>query len=405
MSGSDRLLQNIFLANSFHLRSIKRPLKDIKAIEAISRCRTENLGTSYYRCEENHEIVAQHHSCQHRSCFLCAKKNRIKWIESQRTKLFNTGHFHVVFTLPHEYLDLWRYNQSLFIRIIFKASQETITTLMNDSKYHGVTPGILMVLHTWGRQLPLHPHTHCLVTGGGLTKNGEWQDSGDYLLPIRVVKALYRDIAQALIIKAFESKELILPPAMDEMGFRSLYRKVYKKPWSVRIQDRYEHGQGVMLYLSRYIKGGPLDPSQIEHCSSKAIVFRYLDHRDKRKKKLSLTPAEFTKRLLLHVPPEGMHMVRYYGLYASSRKKKRERCKEMLGDLSSIKKAAGSDWEDVLLFCKQCGGPLRYTHSVWNRFRKGNSLNEASATGFAQHLDEAEIANTLRMKDCRKIQV
>jgi len=61
---------------------------------------------------------------------------------------------------------------------------------MNDSKYHGVTPGILMVLHTWGRPLPLHPHTHCLVTGGGLTKNGEWQDSGDYLLPIRVVKAL-----------------------------------------------------------------------------------------------------------------------------------------------------------------------------------------------------------------------
>ena len=74
----------------------------------------------------------------------------------------------------------------------------------------------------------------------------------------------------------------------------------------------------------------------------------------------------------------------------------------MLGDLSGAKISAGSDREDVLLFCNQCGGPLRYTHSVWNKFRKGNSLNEAYATGFVQHLYEAEIANTLRMKDCRK---
>ena len=98
-------------------------------------------------------------------------------------------------------------------------------------------------------------------------------------------------------------------------------------------------------------------------------------------------------------------MVRYYRLYASSSKKKRGRRKDILGDLSGAKMLAGSDREDVLLFCKQCGRPLRYTHSVWNRFRKGSSLNEACATGFAQHLDEAEIANTLRVKDCRKIQV
>jgi len=405
MNGLDRRLQNIFLAYSSQLAKQKRPLKDIKAIAAISRCRTEALGTGYYTCQNDHEVVAQHHSCRNRSCYLCASKSRLQWIESQRSRLFNAPHFHVVFTLPHEYLSLWRYNQALFTRIIFRASKETLLTLMSDEQYHGVTPGILMALHTWGRQLSLHPHTHCLVTAGGLTKQGQWQETGEYLLPIHVLKKLYRGKTQAFIQEAFDLEELVLPPDMTQRQFQLLHKAVYKKTWSARIEERYNHGRGVMLYLARYLKGGPFHPAQLRHCNANEIEFQYLDHRDKRKKRLSLTPIEFLNRLLVHVPQTGVHTIRYYGLYASSSKTKREECKNQLGDLSEEEFTTGTKETAVLGFCGQCGDPLRHRYSVWRRFTKGNSYIGACATEFLQQNDEAEFTKVLRNRDYCQLQV
>ena len=32
--------------------------------------------------------------------------------------------------------------------------------------------GMIAVLHTWGQNLSLHPHLHCIVPGGGVDENG-----------------------------------------------------------------------------------------------------------------------------------------------------------------------------------------------------------------------------------------
>lgn len=399
MESSRQLLQNIFKSYSSYLSNLAHPLKNIKAIQAITHCRTAAMGSRYFSCEQQHPPIEQHHSCHHRSCFLCAQKSRLEWIEAQRERLFNAPHFHVVFTLPHEYLNLWRYNAALCTRLIFKASKETVMELMGDEKYHGITPGILMALHTWGRQLSLHPHTHCLVTAGGLTAQGEWKTIDDYLLPIRVVKPLYRGKMQAFILEAYESGELILPPEMRGAEFISLHKKVYQKEWSVRIEERYEHGKGVLLYLARYFKGGPINPAQIERCSSSEIVFRYLDHRDKHIKPLRLTPQEFLKRVLEHVPENGMHTVRHYGLYASSSKVRREQCKKLLGDLTDVRPTAGMKEENVILFCKVCGGLARHSHSIWRRYDKGISFIRGRAGGFVQQHDETDIAYAPTARD------
>lgn len=161
---SDRLIQKIFQSQYSRLADSKQPLKNIKAIDALAYCRTPEVGSTYYQCEEKHKAIEVHHSCRNRSCYLCAQKSRIEWIDRQRDRLFNCSHFHVIFTLPHEYLALWRYNERFFSALLFRASQETLVSLMRDKKYHGITPGIMTALHTWGRQLTLHPHVHCLVT-------------------------------------------------------------------------------------------------------------------------------------------------------------------------------------------------------------------------------------------------
>lgn len=154
---SDRTIQNLFAAYHDKLRAVKQPLKNLKAIDALARCRTREMGISYYTCKDNHPGIEVHHSCRNRACHLCAQKKRLEWIEKQKLRLLDTPHFHVIFTLPHEYLPLWRYNEALFSKIIFQASQKTLLKLLSDERHGGVKPGILTALHTWGRQLNLHP--------------------------------------------------------------------------------------------------------------------------------------------------------------------------------------------------------------------------------------------------------
>ena len=135
--------------------------------------------------------------------------------------------------------------------------------LMKDKKGPGVVPGVLMAMHTWGRQLTLHPHIHCVVKGGGIDQKNQWASTGKYLLAGRQVRALYRGRFQARIKEAYESNELRLPADQNREVFYANYKAAYSKTWCVRIEDQYAHGKGVLVYLTRYLKGGPIHPSQI----------------------------------------------------------------------------------------------------------------------------------------------
>lgn len=393
---SNHAIQKLFTAFGPQLANTPQPLKNRKAIHSIIHCRTAEMGTSYYDCPSRHKAIEQHHSCRHRSCYLCAQKKRLEWINQQKKRLLNTPHFHVIFTLPHEYLSLWRYNEALFTRMIFKASQQTLLELLADKKHGGFTPGILMALHTWGRQLTLHPHTHCLVTAGGLTPHGDWHSVDKFLLPSAVIRSVYRGKVQAFIRAAFEAGELQLPPDLSSQTFWSQYRSLYKKSWSVRIEERYEHGKGILLYLARYCKGGPLNPHQLSDLSHNRITLSYLDHRDKRTKQQTLAPLVFIRRLLQHVPVTGIHTVRYYGLYAPAAKQKHQLGVAKHGTLAEVSGGASLDIVVMLLYCKTCGCLARLTHCRWPRSEKGNSINRGvlpdRASNYAQQVDEADIA-------------
>lgn len=393
---SDRTIQKLFSTYREPLRASKQPLKNRKAIHALTHCRTRELGVSYYACKDNHVGVEVPHSCRHRSCFLCAQKKRLEWIEKQKTRLLDVPHFHVIFTLPHEYLSVWRYNEALFSRIIFQASQKTLLTLLGDERHGGVRPGIMSALHTWGRQLNLHPHVHCLVTAGGVTRQGRWKGLGHFLLPSKVIRTVYRGTLQGMVKAAFESGELQLPPDLTVTGFWATYRSLYRKSWSVRIEERYEHGKGVLLYLARYCKGGPVNPAQLTSVTSEAVELRYLDHRDRRLKTQRLKPMDFMRRLLQHVPPGGVHTFRYYGLYAPAAKRSYEVGLEACGNLACQPDRA--DRLTMVLYCKACGGVTRRKYQWWPRRLKGISINKEGlryrASGHMQQDDERLVAES-----------
>ncbi|MCP5069206.1 MAG: transposase [bacterium] len=302
-----------------------------KAARSIIRCRTAALGGHVMGCSAGHIAGVWYNSCRHRACPQCTKLQIDRWLQGWRERLLPCDHYHVVFTIPHELLDLWQLNRKRLTDHLFRASRDTLFELLADDRYLGGTPGVVAALHTWGRTLTLHPHVHCLVTGGGHSSGGAWKPArGGYLLPVRVVKAVFRGKFMALLRSDLERDRLTLPAETSETTLSNLLRRLYEKNWNVRLQERYAHGHGVIEYLARYVRGGPIRNRRLVGASPTGTTFSYLDHRDGRNKQLTLTPDEFLRRLFVHVPEPRSHVVRLYGLYGRTQRDVCEACRREL---------------------------------------------------------------------------
>jgi len=237
----------------------------------------------------------------------------------------------VIFTIPHELLPLWQANRKLLSDHLFRASRDTLFELLEDERYLGARPGVVAALHTWCRTLTPHPHVHCLVTGGGRAPDGAWRAArGGFLLPVRVVRALFRGKLLALLRDDLEADRLVLPDGVSKDELERSLRRLYSKTWNVRLQQRYAHGRGVIEYLARYVRGGPIRDRRLVSASPTTTTFSYTDHRDGRTKRMALPSEEFLRRLFWHVPEPRSHVVRLYGLYGRSQRALCEACREAL---------------------------------------------------------------------------
>ena len=266
-------------------------------------------------------------------------------------------HYHIIMTVPHELNPLWRLNPQVMGGIYFRAARETLFALLDDVKFMGARPGIIAALHTSTKTQMLHPHIHCLVTGGGI-KDGEWvKCKKKILLPYRVVSNLFRGKVRAFILKALDVGRLMLPEWSRLQAWKTELNRLVRVKWSVRVMDRYAHGRGVMSYLARKLRGGPILNSRIISVSEKAVVF----HVDREEKlTLSLTPFQFIRRYLQssfvkttadlrHVLPPGFISVRSWGLYSNSaRSGDFAICRSFFGQPEYERDEPTPCWEDVL---------------------------------------------------------
>jgi hypothetical protein len=388
-------LQSIFKTSFDAYASEHRlPLKHHQAARAIMTCRTPEQGGHVQQCPDGHEAHIQYHSCRHRSCPQCNALPKAQWAEKQYQRLLTTDHYHLIFTLPHELLPLWRYNQAWFTDTLFRAVSDTLLALSQDTKHLGALPGMILSLHTWGRNLILHPHIHCLMTGGGLSANGQWCSvKNGYLLPARVVRALYQGKLLSMLWQGLRANALQLPPDTSSQSQRQVLKAVARKKWNVCIQPPYTHGRGVMGYLARYVKGGPLSNQRITSANQHHVSFRYQDHRDGKQKTEQLSASHFIERLLDHVAEPKKHVIRHYGLYGHKARDKRNLCRAQLGQPIE-ERATEMSWEEFLNQsasqhkgeCRQCGKRL-VRGVVINK----NSIFKVQGSGYVQQAVRADI--------------
>ncbi len=91
--------------------------------------------------------------------------------------------FHVTITVPAELREVLRAHQRDGYAVLMQASAGAIIELARDPRYVGGTVAVLAVLHTWTQQLNLHPHVHCLVSGGGISEDAATLASGTPEVP------------------------------------------------------------------------------------------------------------------------------------------------------------------------------------------------------------------------------
>lgn len=308
-----------------------------KAAHAVMTCRTAALGGHVRCCPQGHVTEIWYNSCRHRACPRCCTQRISQWLDAWQQHVLPTDHFHVIFTVPSELHELWQWNRPALTEVLFRSVRETLLTLLGDAKWLGATPGILAALHTWGRTLSLHPHVHCLVSGGGLAAEGQWRAvQTGFLLPVAVVRSLFRGKVLGAIEALWATGHLQLPPSLNDDGVRQVLVAAARQQWNIRIAERYPHGRGVMQYLARYVRGGPIKDHRFVAFDGQQVTFRYGNHRalDAQGKppqqELTLSVDEFLRRWSEHVPLAGVHTVRAWGLYASTQRRKLAECREQV---------------------------------------------------------------------------
>lgn len=266
---------------------------------------------------------------------------------------------------------MWLANSAAFNNLMCHAIRDTLFQLLHDPKHLGGEPGLIIGLHTWGQTVNVHPHGHCLVTGGGLTPAGDWRAiTNGYLLPGRVVRDLFRGKRCAALKSAVENGKLTVPEGARHQQILNLLNTLGRKKWNVCIRERYAHGRGVITYLGRYLRGGPIANKRIISCDNETVTFRYKDYRadengGEKHQVMELPIAEFTQRLLRHVPEPRRNMVRSYGLFAGRRRQDLDRCREQVGQ-EPVPEVAERDWQEIVAKfgeqnhgrCPVCGAKL-----------------------------------------------
>jgi len=339
------------------------------AVASILSCRTSELGGHIQGCPDGHFKRHWYNSCKHRLCPQCAYILVERWLLKQKARLLGTDHYHIIFTIPHQLNEIWLLNVKVMTDLLFKAVRDTLFDFMQDKKHVGGLPGLISSLHTWSQTVILHIHIHCLITAGGLGDDGSWCDPRrDTLLPYTAVMIKFRGKFLDLIDRAIKKGKIQLPADMSRQKWSNLKNKLGRKVnWNVNFRERYKHGKGVVTYLARYLRGGPIGNHRIVSCVDDEVIFSHRINGKKSKKKdfMALPISKFIQRYLLHVPVPRSKNVRYYGLYAPNKKYELNKCREIFGQLPadeteflSWQEFCEKQGEEHPELCPECGKKL-----------------------------------------------
>ena len=342
-----------------------------RILSAIECCRTAALGGHRDRCSQcGHVVAISYNSCRNRHCPKCLNNARKKWLSARQKELLAVPYVHLVFTIPHTFARLVLHNKKLFYGLLLRTSAATLLEIAADPEHLGAKIGFFSVLHTWGQNLMLHPHVHCVIPAGGLSPDQKtWiHPRYRFFLPRGVLSKVFRGKFIAGLKRAFRKGELRFPGDLqslaDEKAFRAFLRTAHSHRWVVDVKRPFGGPQYVLKYLSQYTHRVAISNHRLISLTEGKVTFRWKDYRNGGQHKLmTLTTDEFLRRFLLHALPTGFVRIRFFGFMANRRRAALlPMCKQLLATNPQQEVVPPSDTsdlnEDSTWRCLLCGGQM-----------------------------------------------
>jgi hypothetical protein len=317
-------------------------------LERVLVCRTPALGGHRYACDGCGYNAVRYNSCRSRYCPQCQGPRRKRWLEAQQKVLLPTPHFQVVFTLPSSLRGIAKRWPRPIYDLLFQSAQQTLQTLAQT--HWKATPAILAVLHTWNREMKLHPHVHCVVSAGGLASDGAWVASGtEHLFPVVPMRRLFR----MRFREGFRALGLVL----DREQRRQVARARTQKDWVAFVEaPKNRDPEHLVKYLARYVYSHAISDSRMVSVTDTNVTFR-----TRGDGVVSVPGTEFARRFAQHVLPKGFRKIRHYGLLAPGNRLKLDLARSLVtrGQPATPPEPTPAPTVCATGRCPDCGEPLR----------------------------------------------
>ena len=301
-----------------------------------------------------------HNSCGSRYCPQCQGGRRLKWLERTRELMLPVHHFQVVFTLPSELRPLAAAIPYVVYSLLFEASSYVLQTLARQRM--DARLAILTILHTWDRQLRLHPHVHCVVSAGGLRDDGTWIDTRrDFLFHHPVMQKMFQGYFIKRLQEALDKEPELAGRHRGKL--KRLRKELYRKRWVVFVEAPEEREPQILLkYLASYVYQTAISDHRLLAIKNDKVTLR-----TRGKATVTMPGAELVRRFTHHFLPYRFRKVRHYGLLAPSNRSRLATARELLPapdpppepePPDSEQQEESPDDERLLLRCPFCGGPI-----------------------------------------------
>jgi len=298
------------------LPNVKLTPLQMKVLRKIAICRTAALGGHQEVCDSCGTVRYSYNSCGDRHCPKCQAAKQAFWIDDLLQGTLPVKHYHIVFTVPHHLNTVCLHNQRMYYNLLFSTVWNTLRAF--GYSHFGVEGGAVAVLHTWGQNLTLHPHVHCIVPAAGYTLDGQWKKIGhlgNYLYPVHQLSDAFKG-------RFLDSLKRALRKQNELSLFNDQLHRAYHTRWVVNCEPSLASADHVVKYLGQYTHRVAITNQRILNIAGGKVTFMAKDYRDGAvKKPVTLDGVEFLRRFTLHILPSRFVKIRCYGIYNHTAKR------------------------------------------------------------------------------------
>ena len=337
-----------------------------KEVEKVLKCKDTKYGFIELKCDKCNTKKKIGFTCKSRFCTSCGKIYTDNWIDNMLGNLINVKHRHIVFTIPEELRKFFGIDRQR-LKILPKCAARAVTSWMHSlNKKEEFTPGIVTVIHTFGRDLKWNPHVHMMVTEGGKGNITEWRH--------------IRHISYESLRKRWQ--KILLDEITNISGNTKEVKLIKNKFYKEKVKGFYVHAKTEIKsakiaakYVGRYVGRPAIAESRILKYDGKNVTYKYTRHEDNKVIVETVHVYEFIKRIIRHIPEKNFKMIRYFGIYSRRSKCKVNFIKMIDKRILSIRKSI-ANWENRILAiagvdpckCPNCKNKMRFHDIVYPKY-------------------------------------